>query len=444
MIALVVAVVALMIFVNAMYVAAEFGTVSARASRVAERAEAGHPTARRLLPFLQDRVLMDRYIAACQVGITLSSLLVGYYGQAQLTPHVAPLLARIGLSEAAAASTAVIALLLSLTFLQVLFGEIVPKSIALRFPEAMALALVHPMRWSLVVLRPLIALLNGSALFLLKRFGRGTPTESHVHHPDELEAIFAQSAEGGLIDADEREMLSRVFHLNQRIVRQIMVPRNRMVAVPIDADPQRLVRELVGSTHTRFPVYEGRIDHVRGIVHLRDLYAATRSGEPTELRTIVRPAPILPETLSVADAWDRMRGEHVTMAAIFDEHGGVVGIVTVEDILEEVFGEFQDEFDEEQELYREGPEGEITLRGDMLVSDVNERFLLDLPEASVDTIGGLVMDLLQRVPDEGDEAEADRVRLTVLAVEGQAVERVRLTPLAPDVDASDGDEAVDD
>ena len=438
MVAGAVLVVALMIAANALYVAAEFATVSSRRSRIAELADGGDATAGVLLPILEDRDLLDRYIAGCQVGITLSSLLIGYYGQGRLTPIVAPALARLGLPEAAAATVSVVGLLLLFTFLQVILGEIVPKSIALRFPERTALLVVHPMRWSLTVLRPLIALLNGSAHAILRRVGRTGVEESHVHHPDELEVIFEESAAGGLIDAGERDMLGRVFHLNQRIARQIMVPRTRMVAVPMDARPRDVIADLIASTHTRFPVYEDSVDRIRGVVHLRDLYAACRADTHEGLEGILRPIPIVPETLSVTELWARMRRERVTMAAIFDEYGGVVGIVTVEDVIEELFGELQDEFDREEDLIRKDADGRITVRGDMLVSDINERFLLALPEGPADTLGGLIMDQLERVAREGDEIVAGGVRLRVTEVAGQAVEQVRMT--AENGDAPGGDD----
>lgn len=428
MIALVLPVVALLILINALYVAAEFATISSRRARVADLASEGNDAARALLPILEDRVQLDRYVAACQVGITLSSLLVGYYGQAQLTPLVAPLLARLGLPEAAALSVSITAVLLALTFLQVVFGELLPKSISLRFPERMALLVLLPMRWSLFVLRPLIALLNGSALAILRRFGNSGIEESHVHHPDELEAIFLESAEGGLIDAGEREMLANVFHLSERVARQIMVPRTRIVGAPLDAKPADLVASLVTTPYNRFPVYEDGIDDIRGYIHLRELYALARTNPDGNLRNIVHPMPVLPEFLSVTEVWARLRLEHSSMAAVFDEYGGVEGIVTIEDVLEEVFGELQDEFDQERELYREDPAGFITLRGDLLVSEVNERFLLNLPEGRADTIGGLVMDRLERVARAGDEVVIEGVRLQVTEVRRQAVSQVQFSP----------------
>ncbi|MEX2535158.1 MAG: hemolysin family protein [Trueperaceae bacterium] len=428
MIAAILLVVILLILINSLYVAAEFATISSRRARVADLASEGNVRARALLPILEDRARLDRYIAGCQVGITLSSLLVGFYGQAQLTPIVAPLLARLGLPEAAATSVSVIGVLLSLTFFQVVFGELLPKSIALRFPERVSLLVLLPMRWSLVILRPLIYLLNGSALFILKRFGRSDIKESHVHHPDELEAIFSESASGGLIDASEREMLSNVFHLSERVARQIMIPRTRIVAAPLDAKPGELIRELVASPHTRFPVFEGSIDGIRGFIHLRELYALAKEDPSGDLRSIVHPMPVLPEFLSVTEVWARLRLERSSMAAIFDEYGGVEGIVTIEDVLEEVFGELQDEFDQERELFQEDSGGYVTLRGDLLVSEVNERFLLALPEERADTIGGLVMDRLERVARDGDEVVVAGVKLQVTEVQRQAVRQVRFSP----------------
>jgi putative hemolysin len=438
MIVLVAAVVILLILVNALYVAAEFSSVSSRRARIAELAERGSPAAKAVLPVIEDRALLDRYIAACQVGITLSSLLVGYYGQDRLSPIVAPLLTAAGLPETAAQSVTVTGVLLVLTFLQVIFGELLPKSIALRFPERLAMLVVHPMRWSLAILHPFIAVLNGSALLFLRRFGRAGMEESHVHHPDELEAIFRESAEGGLIDAGEREMLSNVFHLSKRVARQIMVPRTRIVAASIHAKPGELIRELISSPHTRFPVYEGSIDKIRGVVHLRDLYELARTDPDGDLRAIVRRIPVLPEFLSVTEVWARLRRERSGMVAIFDEYGGVAGIVSIEDVLEELFGELQDEFDRERELFREAEGGQITVRGDMLVSDLNERFLLALPEDLADTIGGLVMDRLGRVASEGDEVLVAGAKVRVTGVERQAVTEVRVKAGQIERDGEDG------
>ncbi|WP_047863770.1 hemolysin family protein [Rubrobacter aplysinae] len=424
----IVAILAVLLFlvsVNALYVGAEFAAVGARRVRIRELADEGDRLARQLLPVVEDRAQLDRYIAACQIGITLSSIVVGFYGQSRLTPIVAPLLVGLGVGEGTAATVTPVGLLLALTFSQVVLGELLPKSIAIRYPERVALSTMLPMRYSLVGLRPFIWALNGSGLFLMRLLGLRSETEhSHIHSPEELEMLFRESAQGGLIDAEEREMVENVLHLEERVARQIMVPRNRIVAAPVDTRPEELLVRLAGSQHTRFPVYEGNLDHLAGIVHLRDLYLFARESPDGDLREILREIPLVPESVTVWDLW-RMLGERRSyVAAVFDEHGGVSGLITIEDVVEEVFGELRDEFDREERDIISEERGERTrLRGDLLVSVANSRLLLNLPEEA-DTVGGLVLDRLGRLPEPGDEVVAGGARLRVEAVRENGVEEV--------------------
>ncbi len=419
------AVIIFLISVNALYVAAEFAAVGARRARVREQAEGGERLARQLLPILEDRAQLDRYIAACQIGITLSSIVVGFYGQAQLTPIVSPLLVALGLAEGTAASTAAIGLLLGLTFGQVVLAELLPKSIAIRYPERIALAAMLPMRWSLVVLRPFIAVLNGSGLFLMRVMGlRTDPEHGHVHSPDELEMLFRESARGGLIDAGKREMLENVLHLEERVARQVMVPRNRLVVAPLGIPPAELLEKLADSPHTRFPIHNGGIDNVVGIVHLRDLYLFVRENPEGDLKEILREVPLVPESTHLRDLWQTMSDWRSYVAVIFDEHGGTAGIVTVEDLVEEVVGEVRDEFDQEEtDIIREDDSGRTRMRGDLLVLVANSRLLLDLPEEA-DTVGGLVLDRLGRLPQTGDEVAVGGTELRVEVVHDSSVEEV--------------------
>ena len=436
---LVIAVLVLLIATNALYVAAEFATIGARRTRVSELASQGNGAAKRLLPYVQDRTLLDRYIAACQVGITLSSIVVGFYGQAQLTPVLTPWLGRFGgLEGAAAVSVATVLVLVVLTGLQVVWGELLPKSVAIRFPERLALATTAPMVASLFVLRPLIALLNGSAFALMRllRLPKGDK-HSQVHSPEELELLFDKSAQGGLLDAGERDMLRNVLHFEDTIARQIMLPRTRVEAVPLNGDPGEQLGRLARSAHTRFPVVDGSLDHIVGVIHLRDLYALARQDPAGTIESIRREIPFFPEFVSVGDLWRKMRDAGQHMAVIFDEYGGTAGIVTVEDILEEVFGELQDEFDREAELIRYGPE-RVFLRGDAPLLYVNDQLLLNLPDEHADTVGGLVIDALERVAKAGDEVEVAEVTLTVEKVEGHAVTQVSMPwPLPGGADAGE-------
>lgn len=419
------AVVLFLVSVNALYVAAEFAAIGSRKARVRERAEGGERLARQLLPILDDRSQLDRYIAACQIGITLSSIIVGFYGQAQLTPIVAPLLTLLGLPEATATSITTVGLLIGLTFFQVLLGELLPKSIAIRYPERVALATMLPMRWSLVILRPFIAFLNGSGLFLMRIMGlRAESEHSHAHSPDELGSLFRESARGGLIPADEQQMLENVLQLEDRVARQVMIPRNRLVSASLDTPPGELLEKLVNSPHTRFPIYTGTVDRIIGIVHLRDLYFFARQNPEGRLDEIVREVTFVPESMPLWDLWQSMSEKRTYLAVIFDEHGGTAGIVTLEDLVEEIFGEVRDEFDsEEPDLIREDDSGRTYMRGDLLVSVANSKLLLELP-GKADTVGGLVLERLGYSPKGGEEVGVGGTKLRVEAVREGGIEEV--------------------
>ena len=413
----VIAAIVLLLSLNALYVAAEFSAISSRRARVSNLADDGNRAARALLPYLESPRELDRYIAACQVGITLSSLMVGFYGQAQLSPYLG-----FGLSTGVAA----LVVLAFLTTLQVIFGEIVPKSIALRYPERLALVTVRPLRWSLFILYPFIALFNGSALLLLRLFGVESKTKTHAHSPEELELVFSESAQGGFLDSDEKEMLANVLQLETRLARQIMVPRNRMVSADVSEPPAAALARLVQTPHMRFPVYDGVIDTVVGVLNLKDLFGFVQSGRSGTLRDVLREVPLLPETNTVSEVWDTLKQRQNHMAVLFDEYGGTVGLVTLEDIIEEIVGEVQDEFDnEEQRLERRGDR--VSVRGDVLVTTLNRRFLLQLPEDEADTVGGMMLEELERAPEVGDEVTVGDVTLQVTGVSGNAVTGVGFT-----------------
>lgn len=437
--------VVILTILNALFVAAEFALVGARRTRMSELAAGGSGNAKTVLRILQDHHLLDRAIAAAQIGITLTSLIAGYVGQGLLTPVFAPWLAEVGLSnETAAASVATITILLSITGFQVVFGELLPKSVALRFPEQVALATARPLQVSLVLLSPFITFFNGSAFAIMRllRIPYGGPA-IHVHSPQELEGLFQQSARGGVIDAGEREMLHNVFLLDERVVRQIMIPRVRVSAIDVDTPPGEALQRLSAEPHTRFPVFEGTIDKIVGTLHIRDLFLQHEINPEGSLHEVMRPAKLIPESMTVYELWQEFKQERATMAVIFDEYGGMAGIVTLEDILEEIFGELQDEFDLEPDLYREDASGRIHLRGDMLVSDANARLLLTLPEDGPETIGGFVMDLLERSPRVGDEVSIQQLLMRVEDVSDYAITEVSLTPPAVPAEEAEGGDTPD-
>ena len=420
-------VVAVLIFINALYVAGEFSSVSARKTRIIRLAEQGNRLAQTLLPVLQDRHKLDNYIAASQVGITLSSIVLGIYGEQQIAPRIAPWIAQLPLGgQAAAAGLASTLVLILLTTLQVVMGELVPKSIGVQYPERLALLTALPMKWSAdFLLKPLIILLNGSGAFILKLLGV-TPGEghTHVHSPEEILILVKESRQGGLIDADEGQYLQNVFRRSQVRAGEIAIPRPQIVAAPVDRPVQEVLRRAAESAYTRIPVYEGDIDHITGFVHLRDLFTLYRTDPQADIGAIVRPVAFVPETLTAAQVWERLDESQSYLAIVLDEFGGTAGLITREDLLEELFGEVQDEFDQEAALLIPLDAGRVIVRGDMLVADLNDYLGIDLPPGKAHTVGGLLMDRLGRIPQPGDEIVIGGVRLRAEAVERRRVSRV--------------------
>jgi putative hemolysin len=423
----------LMIFINALYVAGEFSAVSARKTRIVQIAEEGNTLAKTLLPILQDPHKLDNYIAASQVGITLSSIVLGIYGERQIAPLIEPWIARLpfGLGSsvmgtAAAAGIATTLVLILLTTLQVVLGELLPKSIGIQYPERMALATVLPVKWSAdFLLKPLIVILNGSGNLVLKLLGIQADHEhAHIHSPEEIVILVRESHRGGLIDADERQFLQNVFRSSRIQAGEVAIPRNRMVAAPIDR-PLNLVLEMAAeSAFTRIPIYER---HIVGFVHLRDLFTLQRTDPDASLRNILRPVPFVPESLSLPAVWDRLDQAQSYLAIVFDEYGGTAGLLTREDLIEELFGELQDEFDDERALITPAGEGRVVVRGDMLIANLNDLLEIDLPRDTASTIGGLIMDQLGRVPRVGDMVELEHIVLQAEAIAHNSVTSVRIT-----------------
>jgi CBS domain containing-hemolysin-like protein len=421
----------LMIVANAFYVAAEFATVSARKTRLVQMADDGDDLAKRLLPIVNNRTALDNYVAACQVGITISSLVLGAYGQNTVANLLAPILVNLGgFAETVAYSISAISVLIILTTLQVVLGELFPKSIAIQYPEKTALWVVVPMKWSLFVFKPFIWLLNGSGNLVLKLMRLDhTAGHSHVHSPEEIELLVGESHEGGVLDAEEQQMLRNAFRLRGLMARQVMVPRTRLVAAPINKTVDELVELACRAGFSRIPLYKNSIDNIIGLVHIKDLFRLRLQGEQNP-RPSLREITYVPESLPVAEVWAMLNSRRHYIAIVLDEYGGTAGLVTIEDLVEEVFGDVQDEFDDELPLISSDKEGRIHLRGDLLVNDVNEYLNLSLPAQEADTLGGLVFNELGRLPKPGDEVKIG-TPATTIRVEAMARRSVSEVSLLP-------------
>lgn len=416
-----------LIGLNALYVAAEFATVASRKTLVMQMADEGHAMARLLLPIMQDNKALDRYVAACQIGITISSLVLGAYGQNVLAALLVEPLTAVSPAYGpfSAEALATFLVLITITGLQVILGELLPKSIAIQYPEQVATRLAVPMRISLAILSPLIWLFNGSGILILRLLGHdASHSHAHLHSTQELEILVTESHQSGLLDADERQMLRNAFRLRDLSARQVMVHRTKMVAMPNTISLEGLLQRAIATGKSRIPLYEGSIDNIVGFVHIKDVFRLRlRGGE--DLREVQRPVVHVPEALLALEVWATLKRQQQYMAIVFDEFGGTAGLITLEDLIEEIFGELQDESDNEKAIMYVGKHGRRRLRGDLLVSDVNEYLELDLP-LDMDTLGGLVMSELGRPATVGDQVTIGQTTLLVEEMDDLAVSEVAL------------------
>lgn len=425
-------IVALMVGFNALYVAGEFAAVSARKTRIVQAANAGNRLAKRLLPILEDAHRLDNYIAASQVGITLSSIVLGIYGQRQVAPLIEPLLARLPFldEQAAAAGVAAILILILFTTLQVILGELVPKSLAIQYPERVAMATVIPMRLSADwILRPLIVVLNGSGAFLMRLLGLGHGGgHQHVHSPEEIQLLIQQSHKGGLLDARGQELLNNAFRISDLDAADVALPRTQIVAMPVETPAREALRLAASSGHTRIPIFEQDIDHIVGFVHIKDLFRFNQAtAGQGDIRQILRKLSFVPQTAPVKEVWNTLKQDQNYLAVVLDEFGGTMGMLTWEDLLEELFGELRDEFDEAEEpLIAPAGDNRYLVRGQTPISYLNSRFELSLSADQVHSLGGLILRQLNRLPEPGDVVEIDGVQLQVETVRDRAAETVLL------------------
>ncbi|PID85406.1 MAG: hemolysin [Chloroflexi bacterium] len=420
----IIAAVALMIFFNALYVGAEFATVSSHRTRISQMAANGNRMASLLLPIMEQPVSLDNYVAACQIGITISSLVLGAFGQNVIAGYLVEPLAYFGVGTAAAESAATITVLIFITVLQVIMGELFPKSVAIQYPENVALMLVIPMRISLVLFMPLIWLFNGSGNVVLRLMGRKPHEGGHVHSPEEIELLVTESYESGLLDDEERQMLRNAFRLRDLTARQVMVHRTRLITANITDPMESVINLAIEEGYSRIPLIGESIDDVLGFVHVKDLFSRHVNGR-SDMESAIRDVIHVPETMPVLDLWEKLNLGGNYLAIVFDEYGGTAGMITFEDLIEEIFGELQDEFDDEMALIARDNEGRVYLRGDLLVSDVNEYLELSLPDET-DTLSGLIFSELGRSPTEGDEVTFGGIQIRVEAMADLGVLEVSL------------------
>ena len=338
-------IIVLLILLTALYVAAEFAAVGIRRSRLRRLAEDGNVLAARLLPIVEDSAELDRYIAVSQIGITLSSLILGAYGQAALAPVVAPALEQFaGMDAETAQSTAAGGVLLVLTILAVILGELVPKSLALQDPTRTALATVLPMQWSGRLFGPFITFLNGSGMLLLRLMRVPATGHRHVHSPEEIELLIAESRDGGLLEPEEQVRLHRALRLGLRTASQLMVPRERLAAVDARMPEPEVLRIVSASPYSRLPVFDGIPENVVGVLHTKDVVTAFVGQPRLAIAALVRPLIRVRADLPADELLAFLRQQRTHQAFVVDADSSVLGLVTLEDVVAELLGGVADEF----------------------------------------------------------------------------------------------------
>ena len=423
----------LLVLLNGFFVGAEFAIATAPVARIARLAEEGSLAARQVLAVLRDARALNRYISTAQVGITVASLGLGMYGEHAIADWLLQWLERLGwLGVAAAHSLATILAVALLTYLHVVLGEMVPKSLVLAAPEQAALRLYGWMELVAKVLRPLTLLLSwlGSLLLRLIRLPPVAASDRLISAA-ELEYIVEASTEEGLLAPTEQLYLENVIDFGERSIGQVMTPRTRMQAISHTASNAEVLAIIGEHGYSRYPIYMGDRDHVVGVLHVKDLARhISQQGFAFDLTQLMRPAVFVPETLGLEQMLKRFRKEHIQIAIVVDEFGGTAGLITLEDLVEELIGEIQDEFDEElPPMEHLGPQ-RLRVRGDLLLDELNQHYELALDHPEADTVGGLVMALLGHVPQKGESVQQDGLTIEVDSTEGMAV-RTAIIQLPP-------------
>jgi CBS domain containing-hemolysin-like protein len=417
---------ALVVFVvlllaNAFFVAAEYAFVRVRGTQLQELIEVGSARARKAMRIL---LSLDSYISAIQLGVTFAALGIGLVGEPAVARVIEPAFEPLGAPVVVSVLSFLIAFAL-VTYATVVLAELAPKYLALERALELALWTAYPLDLFHSLMRPFINVINGSAFGVLRLFGVRPGVEAQAHSAEELRMLVAASTKNGILQESERILVGNALDFAETLVRQVMVPRTEIVAIPDDSTVEGVVQLLRQSPFTRLPVYREDLDHIVGVVHVKDVVGASPARAVSEL---MRKPLYLPETAHLDRALAQFRRERVQLAVVIDEFGGTAGLVTLEDVIEELVGEVQDEFDREAPMLRE-ESGVYLINGLMTLPDVRERLGLDLADEPYDTVGGMIFGRLGRLAQVGDSVDVEGYRFTVTAVAGRRVAQVKAKKL---------------
>jgi CBS domain containing-hemolysin-like protein len=414
------------VLLNGFFVAAEFAIVKVRSSQLEIKANEGNKSALLSINIIKN---LNAYLSATQLGITLASLGLGWIGESVVSKLILNLFEIVGFNAdpILAHQIALPIAFAIITVLHIVFGELAPKSIAIQSPESTTLALSYPLRFFYVVFKPFIYFLNGFANLLLKMIGFNLSAKIESHSSEELQLLLEQGKEGGAIEHSEYELIKNVFNFNQINARHIMVPRTSINAINNIMSSSEILTKVINEGYSRMPVYKDTIDNIIGLVYTKDLLRMLNSPTGVILEQAMRPPYFIPQTKKIHELLKELQNMHMHMAIVTDEFGGVAGIVTIEDILEELVGEIQDEHDEESPIVDKLSENEFLVNALANIEDINEFLPEPLPKnTEYDTVAGLVNMLFGKIPDIGERISFLNYEITILRKSKQRVLAVKL------------------
>lgn len=422
-------VIAFLLFVNGFFVAAEFALVKVRKTRLEQLCNEGNSNARKALKLVNDT---NKMLAAAQLGVTIASIALGWVAESTIVQLIAPVIKFVagGSSTTAVHAIAVPISFVAVTYFHVLLGEQLPKCFALQHPDRVALMVARPMDWFITIFKPFVWLLLASGDKILCAFNVASDEASLVHSTEELDMLVDASYNEGVLNETEAEMLHNMFKFSDLTAKQVMLPRTDMICISSDISYDDVNSFALENQYTRYPVYEGSIDKILGFIHVKDLYSLSLTKENYSIEKIIRPLMLVPETMTLDNLILEFKKTHTQMAVVIDEFGGTSGLITLEDVLEEIIGEVQDEFDEEEEAdIREVSENTYIANAMMRIDELVEFFDLDetlFEEDDVDTIAGLVVKLLGRIAVVGDNVSFNGFTFTVVEIDGARITKLQI------------------
>jgi len=427
-----------LVLLNGFFVAAEFAMVRVRGSQIELKVKSGSRMAKLTRTIMGN---LDGYLAATQLGITIASLALGVIGEGVFTNVVLKIFGLFGNTNPSniIINISHVLAFVFITFISIIFGELAPKNIAIQRSMRTALAVSAPLQVFFVVFRPLITILNYFATAILKLMGIKEMEGSESHHSsEELQYLLDQGKETGALDSNEHELIQNVFDFNERVVKNIMVPRTKISGMDVNTPKEELVQMIISEGYSRMPVYDDVIDKIIGIVHAKDILPLLARNEHFELKDIIRKPYFVPETKKINDLMAELQQKRIQIAIVSDEFGGTAGMVTLEDIVEELVGEIQDEYDEEKPIVERVNDREFIVNALAPIYDVNGHLPHDMPEdGDFDTVSGWLGDIFGKIPDVGEQKESNGYNITVLKKSDQNIESVKLELLINEEDAVD-------